>query len=71
MGRASRPLLAGPWEPIAFALPKLRAGRTWRLFLDTAQPAPADIAEPGQEALLPRPSAYNLAPRSVVVLVGR
>jgi isoamylase len=59
------------WEPIAFTLPKLRAGRTWRLFLDCAQPPPADIAEPGEETPLARPPTYTVAPRSVVVLVGR
>jgi glycogen operon protein len=59
------------WEPASFALPKLRAGRSWRLFLDTAQAPPADIAEPGEEAPLSRASSYPVAPRSVVVMVGR
>ncbi|HVQ29956.1 MAG TPA: alpha-amylase family glycosyl hydrolase, partial [Vicinamibacteria bacterium] len=59
------------WEPQAFALPRLRGGRTWRLFLDTALEAPADIAEPGEEERLPRQASYGLAPRSVVVVVGR
>jgi isoamylase len=59
------------WEPQAFALPRLRGGRTWRLFLDTALAAPADIAEPGEEERLPRQASYGLAPRSVVVVVGR
>jgi glycogen operon protein len=59
------------WEPSAFALPRLRSGRTWRLFLDTAKSPPEDIAEPGEEAPLGRQSSYNLTPRSVAVLVGR
>ena len=59
------------WEPLAFALPRLRGGRTWRLFLDTALEAPADIAEPGEEERLPRQASYGVAPRSVVVVVGR
>ena len=59
------------WEPLTFALPKLRGGRTWRLFLDTSLESPADIAEPGEESRLPRQTAYTLAPRSVVVVVGR
>ena len=59
------------WEPLAFALPKLRGGRTWRLFLDTSLASPADITEPGEEIRLPRHTGYTLAPRSVVVVVGR
>ena len=59
------------WEPLTFALPKLRGGRSWRLFLDTSLKSPADIAEPGEESRLPRQTAYTLAPRSVVVVVGR
>jgi glycogen operon protein len=59
------------WEPLSFALPRLRPGRTWRLFLDTAQAPPADITEPGEEVPLVRQGSYPAAPRSVVVLVGR
>ena len=59
------------WEPQAFALPKLRAGRSWRRFLDTAEPPPADIAEPGEEVALAKATSYTVSPRSVVVLVGR
>ena len=59
------------WEPQAFALPKLRAGRSWRCFLDTAEPPPRDIAEPGEEAPLAKAASYTVSPRSVVLLVGR
>jgi glycogen operon protein len=59
------------WEPQAFALPKLRGGRSWRLFLDTSQAPPRDVAEPGEEAPVAKPASYPVGPRSVVVLVGR
>jgi len=59
------------WEPQVVALPRLRAGRSWRLVLDTAREPPADIADPGDEAPLARPSSCTVAARSVVVLVGR
>ncbi len=59
------------WEALAFTLPKLRAGRSWRLFLDTSLPPPRDAAEPGEESALARAGAYSVGPRSVVVLVGR
>jgi len=52
----------------AFALPKLRGGRRWRRFVDTAlDPA---SHEPGAEPLLADQSSYAVAGQSVVVLVG-
>jgi glycogen operon protein len=59
------------WEALSFNLPKLRAGRSWRLFLDTSKAPPRDIAEPGEEEPLPKATSYAVGPRSVVVLVGR
>ena len=59
------------WEPLAFSLPRLRPGRSWRLFLDTTQAPPRDIAEPGQEERLSKQASFLAGPRSVVVLVGR
>jgi glycogen operon protein len=61
----------GHWEPQEFELPLLGPGKSWRLSLDTMREPPEDIAEPGQEAVLPRQSAYPVGPRAVVVLVGR
>jgi glycogen operon protein len=55
-------------EAQAFALPKLRGGRRWRRFVDTAlDPA---SHEPGTEPLLTDQSSYAVAGESVVVLVG-
>jgi glycogen operon protein len=59
------------WEPQSFALPRLRSGRGWRLFLDTSLAPPRDVSAPGEEARLPRGASYAAGPRSVVVLVGR
>ena len=59
------------WQRHNFELPRLPAGLRWRRFIDTSLPAPADIAEPGEEPLLPGQGSVLLGPRSVVVLVGR
>lgn len=59
------------WEPRRFELPRLKAPRRWRLFVDTSREPGADAAEPGSEAALPSSRAYVAGPRSVVVLVGR
>jgi glycogen operon protein len=59
------------WEPATFALPRLRAGRTWRRFLDTSLEPPADVLDPGEEAPLAKQGAYELKPRSLAVFVGR
>jgi isoamylase len=59
------------WLPHEFELPLLGPQKSWRLAVDTARDPPADIAEPGREAALPRQDAYPVGPRSVVVLVGR
>jgi glycogen operon protein len=59
------------WEPHAFELPVLGEGRSWRRFVDTSLEPPADVAEPGAEPPVGAPGAYRVAPRSVVVLVGR
>ncbi len=59
------------WEPHEFELPPLGPEKSWRLSLDTAREPPQDIAEPGEEALLPRQDVYMVGSRTVVVLVGR
>ena len=61
----------GHGEPHEFELPLLGPGKSWRLAVDTMREPPEDIAEPGEEAALPRQEAYGVGPRSVVVLVGR
>jgi glycogen operon protein len=59
------------WEPHAFDLPVLGEGRSWRRFVDTSFEPPEDVTEPGAEPPIGAPGAYRVAPRSVVVLVGR
>jgi glycogen operon protein len=59
------------WEPKAFELPKLPAGKSWRRFLDTSLPPGDDALEPGAEAPVGSERSYAVGPRSVVVLVGR
>ncbi|MGE5647168.1 MAG: glycogen debranching protein GlgX [Acidobacteriota bacterium] len=54
------------WEKLEFETP---AGR-WVLAVDTAQPSPRDIAEPGEEAPFSG-AAYPVEGRSVVVLISR
>jgi glycogen operon protein len=58
------------WEPLAFDLPLLPAGQLWRRAVDTAQPAPADFAEPGAAPIVTA-SRYPAQPRSAVILLAR
>ena len=57
------------WEPVRFSIQEGNAG-DWRWFIDTSRPSPADILEPGSEQLLDSLN-YNLAPRSIVVLMRK
>jgi isoamylase len=57
------------WESLDFELPMV-PGRRWRLAVDTAQPSPHDIADPGTEPEL-LGTSYKVQGRSVVVLVNR
>ncbi len=59
------------WEPKAFDLPRLPAGKSWRRFLDTSLPPGDDALEPGAEAPIVSERSYAVGPRSVVVLVAR
>jgi isoamylase len=56
------------WESLDFELPVV-PGRSWRLAVDTAQPSPHDIADPGTEKDVPG-NTYRVKARSVVVLVN-
>jgi glycogen operon protein len=58
------------WEAHEFQLPALPSGG-WHRFVDTSQPSPQDISEPGREEALPDQGRRAVGPRSVVVLVGR
>jgi glycogen operon protein len=58
------------WEAHDFQLPVL--GRYhWHRFIDTSLAAPDDIARPNFEVELGNQMSYEVAPRSVVVLVGK
>jgi glycogen operon protein len=57
------------WEPLDFELPAV-PDRRWYLAVDTAQPSPRDIADPGSEPKVPG-NNYRVEARSVVVLVNR
>ncbi len=67
------------WEPTAFELPRLEAGKAWRRFVDTSltdgeaalEPGSEAPLEPGSEAPLEAGRTYPAGPRSVVILVGR
>jgi len=57
------------WDPLDFELPVV-SGRRWFRAVDTSQPSPGDIADPGSES--PVPGSTCTAPdRSIVVLVNR
>ncbi len=57
------------WESLDFELPVV-PGRRWRLAVDTAQPSPHDIADPGSESDVPG-NTRRVEARSVVVLLNR
>ena len=57
------------WESLEFELPVV-PGRRWCVAVDTSQPSPHDIADPGTELDVPG-NTRLVQPRSVVVLVNR
>jgi len=57
------------WEGLIFELPVVPGGH-WCLAVNTAQPSPHDISEPGSEPALPG-NTHRVEARSVVVLVNR
>jgi isoamylase len=57
------------WDGLDFELPVV-PGRRWRLAVDTGQPSPHDIADPGSEPDVSG-NTYRVEGRSVVVLVNR
>jgi isoamylase len=58
------------WEPLAFLVPPAPSGQPWRLTVDTAQEAPADIVGLDKgPAVLPY-SRYDVTPYSLIVLVS-
>lgn len=59
------------WEPHRFYLPDLPGSAPWCRLADTSQPSPHDIYPEEEAPRLQTADAYNVAPRSVVVLVSR
>jgi glycogen operon protein len=56
-------------KPIAFVLPKSPI-RSWRRAVDTAQPSPREISNPGEETVLGSASSYFVESRSSVILLA-
>jgi glycogen operon protein len=59
------------WQPRRFHLPTLPGSISWRCMVDTSRPSPHDIYPEAQAPRLKTPHAYDVGPRSVVVLVSR
>ena len=59
------------YTPLAFEIPVLPRGMKWYQFANTGVPSPADICEPGNEAVLDNQKWLNLIERSCAILVGR
>ncbi len=57
-------------EPLRFAVPEAGPGLAWHRAIDTHEPSPRDIAEPGEEPPVVGRSV-EVAARSVVVLLER
>ena len=57
-------------ERLRFELPEPQGGRCWFRVVDTSLSSPDDIAEDGEETAIYE-ATYQLAPRSVAVLIGR
>jgi isoamylase len=63
-------MLNAYWETLSFELPAIdtRDGGLWRRWIDTARPSPDDICD-WEDAELVVQSKYEVAPRSIVILV--
>jgi glycogen operon protein len=63
-------ILNSHWEKHLYLLPKLK-GKRWYFVCDTSKESPDDIAEFGKSVLLNSQNDYEVAPRSVVILVSK
>ncbi|MGD9635128.1 MAG: glycogen debranching enzyme, partial [Pirellulales bacterium] len=59
------------WEPLEFELPDPPRGTSWHLVANTAAKSPEDIWEPGHEPALADQARWNVAGRSIVVLLAK
>src|SRR5262249_43202479 len=57
------------WQDLEFQLPEV-PGRSWYRAVDTFQPSPNDVVDPGQEVEITS-STYRVNNRSVVVLMSK
>ncbi|MDE3135056.1 MAG: glycogen debranching protein GlgX [Acidobacteriota bacterium] len=57
-------------EPVSFALPTPPDEDEWHIAADTLQPAPRDLAEPGEEPLVENQKFYHLGARSSAILLA-
>jgi glycogen operon protein len=57
------------WDSLDFELPSV-PGRPWCVAVDTGQPSPHDVADPGSEPAVSG-NTHRVEARSVVVLVNR
>lgn len=58
------------WKPLEFELPLLKLGNSWHRIVDTALPAPDDIADPATAKKI-YDSRYLVGARSSVVLLDQ
>lgn len=58
-------------EGVAFHVPPLPNGVRWHLAIDTSHDAPQDVFDAGDEPLVDQAQAYQVVPRSSVILVAR
>ena len=56
---------------LEFEIPYSKNGRKWFVAVNTSQPSPRDCSIPGQEFLLKKQDAIEVASRSVVVLIAK
>jgi glycogen operon protein len=59
------------WETHIFELPTPPEGMSWYIFANTDMQPPKDISEVGDEVIAENQSEFVVAPRSVVILVGK
>jgi isoamylase len=58
-------------DAIDFGLPSVLPGTRWYLAVDTSHESPQDLFAAGEEPLWENPQAYQLSPRSSVILLVR
>jgi len=63
-------ILNSHWEPHTYIMPKIK-GKNWYFVCDTDKKSPDDIVEPMKAYLLENQNDYTVAPRSIVILVGK